>query len=251
MLLGAPKKYPCSVSQSDGARRRPSRQRKQFRKFLSNSLTGFGTWLVGFISSSLRLKTVDEHYFFETPGGKIMCMWHSRLIPPTKRMRGIKLSVLISLSRDGEVINSALSRMGYGAVRGSSGPSGARVLAQCIKMLRTGEILVVTPDGPRGPSGVVQGGVITMAQKSGCALVPIGCASRPRIVMKSWDRMEIPFPFAKSLMLFGEPLYVPSDATAEEAEAIRVKLQSEMRRLQDEADRKLRQPTYREIVAKL
>jgi lysophospholipid acyltransferase (LPLAT)-like uncharacterized protein len=238
------------VSQQDGARRRPSRQRKQFRKFLSNSLTGFGTWLIGQISASLRIHTVDEHHFFDTEGGKILCMWHSRAIPPTKRMRGVDLSVLISLSRDGEVINSALSNMGYASVRGSSGPSGARVLASCIKMLRAGKTLVVTPDGPRGPSGVLQGGVITMAQKSGCALVPTGCASKPRIVMKSWDRFEMPLPFAKAYMLFGEPMYVPQDADADEMERIRLALQTEMRRLQDEADRKLGQPTWAEIVAK-
>jgi lysophospholipid acyltransferase (LPLAT)-like uncharacterized protein len=201
--------------------------------------------LVRLVCATLRVRTENEERFFGTQGGKILCMWHGRLIPPATRMRGVDLTVLISLSRDGEMINTILGSMGFTAVRGSSGPSGARVLASCIKMLRVGKALVVTPDGPRGPSGVLQPGVITMAQKSGCALVPIGCSSRPRFVMKSWDRMELPLPFSRALILFGEPMYVPEDADPEE---YRLRLQTEMRHLQDEADRRLRQPTFGQIA---
>jgi hypothetical protein len=202
------------------------------------------------VCATLRVQTENEDRFFETQGGKILCTWHGRPIPPAARMRGVELSILISLSRDGEMINTILGSMGYDAVRGSSGPSGARVLATCIKMLRAGKALVVTPDGPRGPSGVLQPGVITMAQKSGCALVPIGSSSRPRLVMKSWDRMELPLPFARALVLFGEPIYVPEDANSEALEEYRLRLQTEMRRLQDEADRRLRQPTFGQIASR-
>lgn len=213
-------------------------------------MTGVGAWLVRFLCATSRVECVDEERFFGIEGGKILCLWHGRPIPLTARMRGVDLTVLISLSRDGELINAILSSMGYSAARGSSGPSGARALAACIKVLRSGRIVVVTPDGPRGPSGVLQAGVMTMARKSGRPIVPTGSSSRPRLVMRSWDRFMIPLPFARSVVLFGEPLFVPADADDEAVEALRLKLEMEMRRLQDEADRRLGVPTFAEIEAK-
>ncbi|RYG26423.1 DUF374 domain-containing protein [bacterium] len=236
------------VSQVDGARPRSGRPRNRLRKFLSGSFVGVAAWIVRFVCATLRVRTENEERFFGTEGGKILCTWHGRPIPPAARLRNTGLTVLISLSRDGDFINTILGSMGYDAIRGSSGPSGARAAAACLKLLRAGKALVVTPDGPRGPSGILQPGVITMAQKSGCALIPIGSSSRPRFVMKSWDRMEMPLPFARALILFGEPVYVPKEADAEALEEYRLRLQSEMRGLQDEADRRLRQPTFGQIA---
>ena len=242
------------MSQRDGAPDRsilpPDPLKSRFRKSLSSSFAGLGAWLVRLICKTSRVDCVDEERFFGIEGGKILCLWHGRPIAPTARMIGVELSVLISLSRDGELINAILSSLGFGAVRGSSGPSGARALASCIKLLRNGEIVVVTPDGPRGPSGVAQPGVMTMARKSGRPIVPIGCSSRPRIVLKSWDRFMVPLPFSRSVILFGEPVYVPEDADEATLEALRGGLQAEMRRLQDDADRRLRVPTFAEIVAR-
>lgn len=213
-------------------------------------MPGVAAWVVRLICATLRIRCVGEERFTGIEGGKILCLWHGRTIPPTARYRGVDITILISLSRDGEMISKILASLGYPALRGSTGPSGARVLASCIKLLRNGRTLAVTPDGPRGPSGVAQGGVMTMARKSGCALVPMGCSARPRVVMRSWDRYLIPLPFARALMMFGEPIYVPENADDATVEALRQRLETEMRRLQDESDRRLGMPTFAEIAAK-
>ncbi len=213
-------------------------------------MPGAAAWFVRTICSTLRVECVDEERFFGIEGGKILCLWHGRPLPMTARMRGVPITVLISLSRDGELINGILQSLGYEAARGSSGPSGARALASCIKTLRAGGIVGVTPDGPRGPSGVLQPGVMTMARKSGRPIVPTGSSSRPRLVMGSWDRFMVPLPFARSIILFGEPVYVPDDADDAAVEALREGVQREMRRLQDEADRRLGVPTFAEMSAK-
>lgn len=97
----------------------------------------------------------------------------------------------------------------------------------------------MTPDGPRGPSGVVQGGVMLMAQKSGARLIPVGISARPRFLVNSWDRYMIPALFGRAVMIFGEGLTVPRDAAEDEVEQIRLRLEGEMHRLQFEADREL------------
>ena len=234
-----------------GAPSRPAllsdRGKGRVRRFLAESLDGLAALLVRAICATQRVECVDEERFFGQEGGKILCLWHGRPFPLMTRVQGVSLTVLISLSRDGELINSILATMGFRAARGSSGPSGARALAACIKLLRAGEIVVVTPDGPRGPSGVLQAGVVTMAKKSGRPIIPTGSSSRPRITTRSWDRFTVPLPFARSVVLFGRPIYVEEGAN--EAEAL-VRVQAEMRRLQDEADRRLKTPTWAEMAAK-
>jgi len=102
--------------------------------------------------------------------------------------------------------------------------------------------MAITPDGPRGPSGIVQGGIMAMAKKSGCAVVPVGISAKPRVLIKSWDRHLIPLPFAKSVLVFGDARYVAKDATDAEVEEIRLDLQEAMHVLQEEAEQWLGQP---------
>lgn len=100
----------------------------------------------------------------------------------------------------------------------------------------------MTPDGPRGPSGVVQPGVMAMAHKSGAVLVPVGIAVRPAYRAPSWDRYVIPIPFAKVRILYGPGIPVPKDATPEQIEACRLQLQREIDRLEDQAAEDMRLP---------
>ena len=231
------------------SRSKRGRARKRFRKRVSESFAGVALLLVKVVCATLRIRRYGEERFLDAEGGRILCMWHGRTIPPAARYRGKDITILISLSRDGDLIASILSSLGYPALRGSSGPSGARVLASCIKLLRSGRTLAVTPDGPRGPSGVLQGGVMTMARKSGALLVPVGSSACPRIAMrKSWDRFLMPFPFARAVMVFGEPMRVPPDADEAAMAALTARFQAEMRRIQDEADRKLGVPTHAEMA---
>ena len=99
--------------------------------------------------------------------------------------------------------------------------------------------MAITPDGPRGPSGIVQSGVMVMAHKARVPLVPVGISARPRKLIKSWDRHLIPYPFAKGLIIIGRPIYIPPEANDTEVETIRLLVQAEMHRLQNEAEQRL------------
>lgn len=222
--------------------------KKSTKRNMARSLTGVASAIVRVLCATLRIETVNEERFVDTAGGKILCFWHGRTIPPTARYRKSGIWVVISLSKDGELQTKILKGLGYNAVRGSTGRGGVRVLAECIRLLKSGETIAITPDGPQGPSGVAQMGMITMARKSGATLCPMGVSARPRWMFRTWDRYVVPKPFAKAMLVFGEPVKVPSDATDEEMETIRQQLQGEMLRLQDEADRRLNLPTQHEIA---
>jgi lysophospholipid acyltransferase (LPLAT)-like uncharacterized protein len=169
----------------------------------------------------------------------IFCGWHGRSFAFSDYFRQRGWYVIISHSSDGEMQNRVFKKLGYKVIRGSTGRGGVRAAVEAIRALKEGGTMAMTPDGPRGPSGVVQGGVMLMAQKSGAGLIPVGISARPRIVAKSWDKYIIPLPFSKILMIFGEPIYVPLKATEEEIEAVRLQLESEIHRLEQLAESEL------------
>jgi len=197
---------------------------------------------VRLIGVTLRIRTIAEEKFESIQGGKILCGWHGRSSIAGAKYRNRGFWVIISLSKDGEIQNRIFERLGFKTIRGSTGRGGERALVESIRVLKRGATMALTPDGPRGPSGIAQPGIMAMAKKSGCALVPVGISSRPRILLNAWDRHMIPVPFGKSMMVFGEPCFVPKDANEEQVEEIRLKLQEDMHALQEEAERRLGQP---------
>lgn len=202
-------------------------------------LSGVVYTLARLVGLTLRFRTEGMGPFKELSCGWIVTGWHGRSLLAVNFFRKRGAYVIISLSRDGEMQNRVFRWFGFKTIRGSTGRGGARAAIESIKVLRKGAGMTVSPDGPRGPSGVVQNGVMLMAQKSGAALVPVGFSASPRWLAPTWDRYLVPWPFAKVLLVFGEPRFVPPEASPDEVEALRLELQAEMHRLQADAERKL------------
>ncbi len=202
-------------------------------RLVSGLLYGMVRGICSTLRFDIRDFPADDHKL-------IFCGWHGRSFTFSDYFRNRGWTVVISHSSDGEMQTRIFGRLGFKIIRGSTGRGGVRALVEAIRTLREGGTMAMTPDGPRGPSGVVQGGVMKMAEKSGAGLVPVGIAVSPRFVAKkSWDRYIVPIPFGKCLMIFGSPLFVPVDATEEQVEQIRLKLEQEIHRLEQEAERTL------------
>lgn len=218
-------------------RRRHKWWKTQSPEAIGDRLTGF----LALVGRTLRIRMENWEPVEALSTGKIISGWHGRSFVAAYRYRRLGYWVIISNSKDGNIQNRIFENLGFKVIRGSTGRGGVRALVESIRVLRDGATMAITPDGPRGPSGVVQDGIMMMAQKSGCAIVPVGISAKPRILIKSWDRYMIPLPFAKAIMRFGSPVYVPADATPEAVEELRLRVQSEMHRLQDEVERTLGQ----------
>lgn len=186
-----------------------------------------------------RTLRIERRNFEESPARTIYCGWHGRSFPFAYSCRGRGWWVIISQSRDGDIQNSVFQRIGFQTTRGSTGRGGERAAVRAIKALRTGGVLAMTPDGPRGPSQIVQDGIMLIAQRSGSRIVPLGIAATPCWRIKSWDRYVVPKPFARCLLIAGEAISVPAEATPEEVEAIRLRLQERLTELQTDAEREL------------
>ena len=176
------------------------------------------------IGRTLRLKTAGAEVLDQVQGA-ILCGWHGRSLLPANYLKGKKFWAIISHSRDGEIQTRIFTKFGFQVIRGSTGRGGERALIESIRVLRSGEKMAITPDGPRGPFGVVQPGVVLMAKKSGAVLIPVGSAAKPCWLVPTWDHYMIPWFFAKASFTFGEPIEVEKDADEAAMEAARSKLQ--------------------------
>ncbi len=134
------------------------------------------------------------------------------------------LAALISASKDGALLTAILQAFGVQVVRGSSSRRGAQALLELTSWAERGYDLAVTPDGPRGPCYVVQEGVMALAQVTGLPIIPYSCQLGWKLRVKSWDRFQIPLPFSRCEMTFGEPIRVPRGASDAERAQLREQL---------------------------
>lgn len=201
---------------------------------------GIASWaiygLIRLLGSTWRVRTEGLDEALALSGGKILLGWHGRVAVASKVFRGRGFWAIISLSRDGEMQSRIFKRLGFNVIRGSTGRGGERALVQAIKVLRDGGTMALTPDGPRGPSGIVQEGVLVMSRKTGSWLIPVGVSAKPRKLFRSWDRYMIPLFFAKCVMLFGQGVQIPANASETEIEQIRQRLEMEMHALEQRAE---------------
>ena len=146
---------------------------------------------------------------------------------------------MCSRSLDGEAMSRIERALGYGVVRGSSGTGGFEALVEMIRAVRKDPALspCLAVDGSRGPRGVVQAGIVSLAQRTGGRILPVAASARPAFVFRrSWDRTAVPLPFARVDVVYGELIDVPPKPSRREAEEIRARLEAAMHELQREAD---------------
>jgi len=143
--------------------------------------------------------------------------------------------VITSRSRDGEIAASVLRFFGMVPIRGSSSRGGKEALAGAYEHVMANKALGITVDGPRGPRGQVKRGICELARQSGLAIVPSVAVPAWRIELRSWDRFQIPLPFTRLIVIFGQPLLVPNSASPEQVFAYCDQLASALSELEKKA----------------
>jgi lysophospholipid acyltransferase (LPLAT)-like uncharacterized protein len=197
--------------------------------------------LIRVVSASLRFRWNDRSGHFEqgSAGPTIYCIWHNRLalsMPAyfhyaRKRNQTSGLAAMVSASKDGAFLAGILECFGVQPVRGSSSRRGPQALLELVSWTQRGYDVAITPDGPRGPRYVVQEGVMSLAQLTGLPILPCSFHLSWKIQANSWDRFQIPLPFARCEMRAAPPLRVPREASEAEREALRRQLEQTLKDL--------------------
>jgi lysophospholipid acyltransferase (LPLAT)-like uncharacterized protein len=184
-----------------------------------------------------RMKARSEFFSPGAPAPAIFCIWHNRLATCVKVLEihrrphnsGAGMAALVSASKDGAFLSRALEWFGVQPVRGSSSRRGAQALRELTTWAERGYDLTITPDGPRGPCYQIQDGITSLAQLTGLPIVPVALNLNWKISLKSWDRFQIPLPFARCEVCVGKTFRVPAEASDEEREKLRLQLEAELR----------------------
>ena len=175
----------------------------------------------------------------------IFALWHAHQCMLYALEDLGNLNVMISKSNDGEMIARAVSALGMKVVRGSHNRSGASATLEMLEKLEQGESAAITIDGPRGPKHIVKDGAIGIAKISQVPIIPMTWYSPSKLLLKfnTWDGFNFPVLGVKIIAVYGEPIYVPGDASDEDMEFYRKKVEDELHNLY-----KYAQENYSELV---
>jgi lysophospholipid acyltransferase (LPLAT)-like uncharacterized protein len=205
------------------------------------SVLGWLAWLyLELVIRTIRWTRIGEEpggaldQVLRGPGGMIGCFWHGTIaLSITAKVAVIehKLTrILISLSPDGEFISRAMDRHNMPPIRGSStkakdrgkAKGGAAAFREALDLLAAGGILVVTPDGPRGPAQQMAPGTVRIARRAQTPVFLLGLAAEPVKRLKTWDSTGLPGLFGRGCIVWDGPYVCPADATDEDMDRLSV-----------------------------
>lgn len=209
---------------------------------------GFAFYYLKFVGLTTRWVSVtgvkETYEMLDKYGSMIVIGWHGRTLEmPYFWNKTRTLNALVSPHRDGQLIVHILAKFGIGNINGSTDKNSTEAAIELMRNLQQGNSIAIIPDGPRGPSMKLTMSPLFYAQKSGKPLVGITYSiAGSKVISRSWDSMLVPLPFHKGMYAITKPTFIPADATPEELEQYRQKIEQELTDLTWELDKKMGLP---------
>ena len=217
--------------------------KKQIRDLLRSSWLqrAVGSLAAGFLrlvwrTSRFSFDPSDVYEIVEPQMPAIFAFWHGQhfMTAFVKTKESQRVKVLISRHRDGEYNAIAAERLGIGTIRGSGDhgsafhrKGGVGAFKEMVRALEQGYNVALTADVPKR-SRIAGLGIIMLARESGRPIMPFAMVTSRYWRLKNWDRTTINLPFSRGALVGGEIIMVPSDATPEVMEALRVRLEASL-----------------------
>ena len=199
-----------------------------------------GIVAVRILSATYKFKLVDpeiERNVLEKGRHPIYASWHQRFFPGIILFAGRKpISIMISRSKDGEIVSKIVHLLGWHPVRGSSSKGGSQALRTLKKLVSKGFKVAHIVDGPRGPLGVVKPGLLLIAQATGMPIIPTIVSAEKKWVFNSWDRFMVPKPFSRVIIRFCDEVYIPRKLSPPDFEAKRLQIENIFNKRYTETD---------------
>ena len=192
----------------------------------------FAYYLIRCYSKTFRLKVENEERFRQLLAeGKtvILCTWHQQFFSAIRHFKtysNLNPGLMISQSRDGDLISGVANRTGWHTPRGSSSRGGKQAMDAMIDHIREYRFGAHILDGPRGPIGKIKPGIIKMAMDTNAVIVPFYTESDNPWFFNSWDRFMLPRPFSKVKIRFDSPVYLDREGAS--FEELRLDLENKM-----------------------
>ena len=213
-------------------------------------LSWLGAWFLRALGSTWRISFESSASAGPNPGlgsglgpraePRLAAFWHRNIFMAAFVFRDRLYSVPASRSREGDLITAVLARLGFASPpRGSSSRGGAVALRALVRRLKAGSAVAIPTDGPRGPARVCKPGIVGLARLSGIPISPVGIAASPRLCFRSWDRGELPLPFARVVCAIAPSISISRDVEPGERQDAMDDLDAALNHLTDALDRRL------------
>lgn len=134
----------------------------------------------------------------------IYAFWHQDELSLIPYFANRQIVAMVSDSRDGTIMATALERYGYLTTRGSSTRGGIKAFVASLRMIKKGYNFSAAVDGPRGPIFKTKKGIIRLSEKSGRPILPLRAWPEHYIPLwKAWNKGKVPLPFSKIHVVIG------------------------------------------------
>ncbi len=194
----------------------------------------FGTCRVSVINQ----RVYEEYVLSDTP--VVVGTWHRAAIYFLYFFGHFRPMIMISRSKDGEILSQYAAGFGVIPARGSSSKGGRAALELMRHHLTSGGKACATVlDGPRGPAYMAKKGMIVLSKLTGAPFIPvIWSANRTLTLRDSWDKMILPLPWSRVCIAFGDPIHIAVNTTKEEMERYRQLVEERLNTMMVEVDRR-------------
>lgn len=212
-----------------------------------NWFHGILCWLIAkylhfvYATTKWDIRNFELLHEMQKQGAVIPVTWHNRIAMTifAWNLKTIPLTVLASGHRDGLLVTRSLAHFG---IRGVSIPpksSGAGAVRQVVKLLKSGQSVVITPDGPRGPRQHMKDGVVAISRLSKAPIIMVTFSCKRRKIINSWDKFILPLPFGRGILAYGKAPQLTENADAKMMENYRALLEAELSKFSDGIDLEL------------
>ncbi|MBC7997210.1 MAG: DUF374 domain-containing protein [Leptolyngbya sp.] len=178
----------------------------------------------------------------ENSKSAIFAIYHGRMSGLCGLWPHEKLTILISNSRDGEIIARACQEMGFSTARGSPAHGGVKGALEMVSAAKGNRNLAFMVDGPRGPKYEVKAGLIRLAEITGLPIIPFVSYGKQCYWMDSWDNFMAPWWGTPMLYLFGHPIDIPKGISENDGQKLSELLEARMKDLKNLAEKFYAEP---------
>jgi lysophospholipid acyltransferase (LPLAT)-like uncharacterized protein len=212
------------------------------KKFLFNYVVPYLLYGVVYLwCATLRMKNLNseaEDQIKSLMGPYILTLWHGRIFYLFYYLRNRPdYFLLISPSADGDLLAKLARLMGYSVIRGSTFKKAVPAARSLIRILRSGQRIIIIADGSRGPCCVAQSGSIQLAGITKLPLFPMTFSAKNKVILNTWDKFILPLPFTRCSINFGSPINLTSRTSEELIEEKRLELETQLNQLSSESDK--------------
>ena len=187
--------------------------------------------IMGLITLTCRVRWVNKDAYqqaMQSDQAFILSMWHNSCTIAAWVMKGSRITVMVSDSKDGEYVSRLAGYFGINTIRGSSSSGSEKAIRSALRLLAQKKPIAITPDGPRGPIYKMKSGALWFAASSKSPIIPLHIESSRQWVFNSWDKHCFPKPFSTIYVGVGDPIYLEREELETDIDQVMLQVEEKM-----------------------